>query len=439
MGAYAHRQEIKSTRPRLRAEARDEENAIVQHDAPEKNHRHQKVREARASDGSEGNRRGPSPLTGGDRKVPSLPRRGDRRVRRWRSDGLEFAAAVHRPGLARYFRASRPQQPSSLFADGWALASPGLPVPSRPMTGRRGRGRLGGGDRATRGITLRWKRGGVEAEGGRGRRARTGTAAPHLIPVPRHAGERIYLGIGRPPWVHLVHRGRGLESGDWRRRRPSVQPRSVLSSPTPAPPSSFLPDCISMTGADRPPRMEPARPLVLWLGGGEGHWATDLVRPDAADAEDGDDDGGEWREVLGKRNSGQGRRGAGHGLGWVLGKNSGQGQAHGERPDQEEEQRAVVFRVAIGERKFWRRQTHRGPKQSIRPLSTELRHQAPHQAPAHPLPAELRRELPAERRVYPSPSSVEPPTGESSNVGSPRRHWTRLAERCPWARLAAPC
>ena len=79
------------------------------------------------------------------------------------------------------------------------------------------------------------------------------------------------------------------------------QPRSVLSSPTPAPPSSFLPDCISMTGADRPPRMEPARPLVLWLGGGEGHWATDLVRPDAADAEDGDDDGGEWREVGGVR------------------------------------------------------------------------------------------------------------------------------------------
>jgi len=58
-----------------------------------------------------------------------------------------------------------------------------------------------------------------------------------------------------------------------------------------------------------------------------------------------------WRRGTPAR--GSPRRGAGHGLGWVLGKNSGQGQAHGERLDQEEEQRAVVFWVAVGERKFW--------------------------------------------------------------------------------------
>lgn len=92
----------------------------------------------------------------------------------------------------------------SLFGDEWAPASLRLPCSQAVRWPRYGY--VGGADRATRGRALERKQGGVEA-GGEGWRASD-------APVPRYAGEAegLYLGVGRPPWVHLVHRGRGPET-----------------------------------------------------------------------------------------------------------------------------------------------------------------------------------------------------------------------------------
>jgi hypothetical protein len=95
----------KNTRGRL-GQARDEENAIVQHDAPKKptpseGEKHEQATDRRETGGAPSH--SPEPI---GRSRPSLPCPGGESEKRrqasarWRSDGLEFAAAVQRSGLA---------------------------------------------------------------------------------------------------------------------------------------------------------------------------------------------------------------------------------------------------------------------------------------------------------------------------------------------------